>query len=576
MVKKLSLVFALPPTLLLALTCSSARAVDAPIFVGERHNIPKAVRVEITPRGQKLFESKLNSILGNLGVSLEEGYFPAQTINSEKPIDMDELEKSQPEAIKMYKQVKDMLSQWLMGFSLNPHQPAIQIGESGYVAKFSRFGLVTDQKLMDQLGYRDGAVLAIELEIDSVTMGTSAIKAWDPANAFLGEVQLQDVSISAQKANDKIKIRLPFYVRMNASGLLEFQALEVSQNLDQADITLNYKKLLVPQMGVIINGKTFYMNNEQLEKFVQSQIPTVLEKVREHIGKFAKEQMPQLLNEKAKEKLAGKIEQIQNMEAPGTEPGDRRPPLIWGMTLTELKMRDSLNVALDAFVEDPVNPQSRVAANIGSRGNASINALNKSLYDMGLALDRGMINRVMQLAFQRKNFEKIPQSDGSSLKLVASPTIDYTPMPAGVAVKANETFFKLHVSVETQPDSMWLKDTIVISFDIVTKIRPVKTGKGMELVLYKIDTNSVDMDPSYLSFGGRLFKGKVYEGLKEELAKRSAPWTKKDEVLSGSLPLPPEILGIQTELVQVNMEQTGHLVLYLNFNTGKTGNGVAK
>ena len=65
--------------------------------------------------------------------------------------------------------------------------------------------------------------------------------------------------------------------------------------------------------------------------------------------------------------------------------------------------------------------------------------------------------------------------------------------------------------------------------------------------------------------------GIVLNGIRDELVKRSSSWLKKGEVLSGSLPLPPEILGVQTELEQILMDPKGHLVLYLNYKIGNNG-----
>lgn len=561
-------------TFVLTTLCSSLLwAVEAPVFIGLRHNIPKAIRLEITPKGQVLFQQKLSSVLGNLAVSLDEGYFPSQTIHSDKDIDLDEVAKTQPEAVAMYRQISTLLTQWLTGFSLNPSRPAIEVGDSGYIASFSKFGLVTDTKLMKQLGFQNGAILAVELEINELTLATNSIKAWDMNNEFLGNVSLEDVTIKAGTPENKIKVRLPFYVRMTSEGLLDFQVLDIEQNIDQTDISIAYKKLLTPQMGVIVNGKTYYMNNKELEKYVENQVPVIIEKVREHIGDFAKKQLPDILNQKVKEKVSGKIEQIQSLDAPGAEANDTRPPLIMGITLSELNLQDSLNIGLDAFIEDSVNPRSNVAPLMGSRGPVLMNALPKSSYDLALSIDRLLINRIMQLSFERRNFEKISQSDGTSLKLTTPPLFDYVQAPPGTIAKPDESFFKLNVSIETQPDSMFLDKTIVVNIDIIAKMRPSKTAKGFEIVLYKIDTGSLKMDKAYLSFAGKMVEGLVYKGIRDHMNKICAGWLIKEEVLSGTLPLPPEIMGIQTDLVKLTMEKNGFLVVYLNY---AASNGVAK
>ena len=112
--------------------------------ISQKHLMKDAVHVQITPRGQKIFDTNLTNILGNLGINLDEGYFPSQSFAMDKPINVDDYQKSNPEAVQMFKQVRDLMTKWFVGFSLNNPRPALDIGESGYTASFSRFGLVTD------------------------------------------------------------------------------------------------------------------------------------------------------------------------------------------------------------------------------------------------------------------------------------------------------------------------------------------------------------------------------------------------------------------------------------------------
>ncbi|WP_038451970.1 DUF2785 domain-containing protein [Bdellovibrio bacteriovorus] len=556
--------------LLLTLQSLNAYAItDANPQIANKHLMPNAVRVQITQRGMKYFDNRLSDILGNLGVKLDEGYFPAMSYTAEKPINMDDFMDANPEMVKMYQQVRGLLTQWLVGFSMNDHQPTIEIGESGYVAKFSRFGLVTDELLMEALGKRDGAILAIELEVKKLTISTQSVVAWDTQNEFLGKAGFEDVTLQAADEEMPLKIRLPFYLRMNAMGGLEFEALEISNNFDSIPLGLKYGRLIVPQFAVEVNGKKFYVNNAELEKLFQAQAPMILEKVRGSIGDFARTQLPAMLNQKAKEFLGGSLEQVQDMAAPGQEPTDTRPAFKWGLQLQNLNLKKSLNVDLTTYVEDPVNSRSAPVKSHASRGAPTFNAVAQENYDIGLSVDRALINRVLQLAFERRNFEQIKQSDGSVLKLVATPLIDYVKTPAGVAVKPTETFVKLRVSVEIQPGSMFLKKTIVVDFDIIAKLRQLSDKTGMQLLLHSIDTDSLYLDDKYISVAGKLFKGKVREGVKDELKKRSANWATTEESLPGGLPLPPQILGIKLDINRVMMDPNGHLIMYLDY--AKTG-----
>nr|WP_295899843.1 DUF2785 domain-containing protein [uncultured Bdellovibrio sp.] len=556
--------------LLLSLQGLTAQAAsDSNPQIANKHLLGNAVQVQVTSRGMKYFDTRLSDILGNLGVKLDEGYFPAMKYTFEKDINPDDFINSNPEAVKMYKQVRDLLTQWLVGFSMNNHRPTIEIGESGYVAQFSRFGLVTDENLMRALGKVDGAVLAIELEVKQLTVSTSSVVAWDLNNEFLGKAGFENVTLAAGDQRTPLKLRLPFYIRMNAYGGLDFEALEIDNNLDQVSMSLKYGKLIVPTFAVEINGKKFYLNNKEVDKLFNAQAPVILEQIRKNLGEFARKQLPQMLNEKAKEFLGGSLEQVQDMTPPGKEENDRRPDFKWGLKLQNINLKKSLNIALTAYVEDPVNGQSNPVKSHGSRGPVTMGLVPQENFDIGLSLDRALINRILQLSYERRNFEQIKQSDGSVLKLKAPPLIDYVKTPAGAVLKPTETFVKMRVSVENRPGSMFLKDVIVVDFDIIAKLRQLSDKSGMQLALVSIDTDSMYLDDKYISFAGSFFKGKVREGVKDELRKKSAGWAKSDEVIPGSLPLPPEILGIKLDINRVAMDPNGHLVMYLDY--AKTG-----
>lgn len=555
--------------LAIALQSYSVLAVERMPVLEKKHLLSEAVKVQITPRGMKYFDSRLSDILGNLGIKLDEGYFPAMKYTFGKDVNPDDFLETQPEAVKVYKKVRDLLTQWLVGFSMNNHRPAIEIGESGYVAQFSRFGLVTDEALMNALGKRDGAILAIELEVKQLSILASSVLAWDMNNEFFGKAGSQNVTITAGTPETPLKIRLPFYIRMNNLGGMEFEALEISNNINEIPTAIKYEKLIVPMFAIEVNGKKFYLNNAEVDKLFQSQAPMILEKVRENLGDFARKQLPAMLNEKAREFLGGSLEQVQDMIPPGKEDNDIRPDFKWGLKLQNINLRKSLNIDLTAYIEDSINSNSAPVKSHASRGAPSFNAVADTSFDLGLSIDRSLINRVLQLSFERKNFEKIPQSDGSILKLKAAPLIDYVKIPPHMALKPQETFVKLRVSVENTPGSLFLKDTIVIDFDIIAKLRQLSDKSGMQLALYSIDLESVFLDDKYITWAGSLFKGKVRQGVKDELSKRSAGWKVNNEIIPGSLPIPPEVLGIKLDINRVVMDPNGHLVMYLDY--AKTG-----
>lgn len=542
-----------------------------------KHYIANAVQLQVTLRGQKYFETQMQPILENVGYNFSEGYFPQQTITSDKPINLEQLKKSNPEAYKLYVMGKDLLTKWFVGFTLTDHRPAVQIGNSGYQASFSKFALLTDEALLKTLGKKDGAVLAIDLVVTKLAISTKNVRAWDLNNLPFAKVGLDDVSLVAGDEKTPLKLRLPFYVRINAKENIEFQALEMQENLQQVPLVLKYKNLVVPKIAIEIDGHKYAMNTDQLKSYLDDQLPNILTQVRKYLSDFAKKQLPEMLNEKAKESMAGALEQVQSMTPSGQEPNDRRPPFIWGLKLTSLNLKSSLNLGLKAYIEDALNPEAAADPSAASRGLPNMSLVPANNYDIALSVDRGMINRILQLSFLRKNFDAIKDSDGSVMKLTAAPTVDYVQAPYVTADK--EAFLKLRVSVEIDPKKpMWLERTIILNFDILARMRPTGQPGKMELIKYSIDKESLAMSKKYLTFAGKIaeaFGHQVTKGIKEELANRSKNWAKNAEKISGDIDLPPSLYGMTLDVNKMNMDPNGHLVMYLNYHTanraGATG-----
>ena len=179
----------------------------------------------------------------------------------------------------------------------------------------------------------------------------------------------------------------------------------------------------------------------------------------------------------------------------------------------------------------------------------------------------------LQLSYNRKNFEKIELQDKTHLALRDVPRIDYAKPPIGAPKNSGLTYLKLHLVVEQEiPDGSFedwfLNDKIVVAFDVLAKLQQVSDKSGLEIVLVSIDTDSATMDTKYLSFLGRIFSGKVMNGVKDKLKKTSAKWVTGNEKIPGKLEFPPQVLGLKMDIVQLVMDPAGQLVMYLNFASG--------
>lgn len=545
--------------------------VELSPLLPQKHIQPNGIQVRITQRGTQYFTTKLASVLGNIGFEVDKGYFPAFTHTSVKAIDMDEVGRGKPDSVRIYKQVLALLTQWLTGFSINPHLPQIEVGESGYIAEFTRFGLMTDSALLATLGRPRGAVLAIEMEVKKLTAGTQSFAVRDINNDFLGQLGIQEFTLVAASEETPLKIRIPFYISLSPEGGIEFEVLDVQENIETMPISLQYKKLLVPTFTVEMNGRKFSFNTSEVDRLFLNETPVILNLMRNYIKDFSRDQLPAMLNQKAKEFLQKNLEQVADMSAPGDEPGTPAAltPLKRGMILNTLDQQNgSLVINLDSYIEDALHPNSRPAKNAGSRGAPNFSLVSSEQYDIGLAVDRAVLNRVIQLAFERGNFSKIPAGE-ITLRLVKPPMFDHSPTPKGVVVKAQETFVKIAIGLELEPGTMFLKDKIVLEFDLIARIHPVGPTGQMVLTFDSIDESSISMDDSYIAWGARFFKGKVHKEIRAQVMKQTAGWKATPDKADIELPLPPEVMGIKLDINRIVMDPNGHLVLFMEY--AKTG-----
>lgn len=546
----------------------------------QKNFIPGALQVQISPRGLEIFKTKLRSMIITQA-ALDPAEIPLDPFTKEwdQAIKWDDLQSS-PESKALVKMVREMLSKWLVGFSLNDLRPQLQVGDSMIVTKYSRFALVTDEALLRSLGKNTGAVLALELEIKESNVSTSYLKFFDLNNTFL-KAQVQDLSLKIAGGNTPLKLRLPFYVKINEKNSLEFEALKIESNLNNIDLQLKYSNLLVPNVEIHIDDQVFKMNKSQLDAQITANLPAALVQIRSFISGFATSELPKILNEKAQQLLGKTLEEIQPINAPGSDnPQDH---FFWGLQLAGIQQNQNLQVKLNAFAEDepqyaklhtpPKKEQS-------SRGAPNLNVVKPEAYDVGVSVDRGLINRLLQLSFERKFFEKIPVQKNMTLKLTQSPTVDAAPGVNGIGANPKSTMMKIQVALKipagiiTGLQKLAIKDQFEMSMEILARLEEkeyptcgTRAGeKGIAILLTKINLDSVFVDDQWFTFPiGKLFKGAVMDAIKKTLTDISKDWAGAGQSIGGCFTPPREILGLKLDVGQIGMDPKGHLLIYFDY-----------
>lgn len=562
-----SLIFLIPAYAAETLTLEQHPAIQNPVWLKD------AVQIRITPRGQKLFSEGLMQIISNLGLVINENYFPAFDYVMEKPISIDELAKKQPDEFKMLLQVRQFFKQYLQGIEFKDFRPSIQIADSEYVADFNKLSLVTDADLMEKLGKKDGAVLSIEMSIRNLRAKTDGIKVQDLENPWIGQIGVVRPEVTLGSKEAPLVARMPFYVRVDENGLLEFEALKIEENLDRVPIEIKYRRIVLPEFEFKVVGQSqnfrIKLNEDEFKKIVDEHLPDGLRLIRKYVRDFLQNDLPRTLNEKAQEALKTELEQIQPLPAPGNQTGDPRPPFSLGLKLAKLNLveRNNWYLALSAFIEDTsLALATPFWERSGARSAPVFNHLDPSQYDLAVAIDRAVFNRAIHLAANRKNFKRLETCPGQpAIELLSAPAVDFNANinPQSDLEAPLSVFIDASVEVPEEYRKYLglpvLKEKLRLKMKYQALIKPTEAG-GAKLSIYPtgVDLKTLQIDSDSLRGIGKLFAGRVRSEIEKILSSESSCGN------SGALAefeLIKSLWGIPLEFAKIRMDSNGQLML---------------
>ncbi len=554
-----------------------------------KHYLSNAIQVDFTPRGETYFLNNSLRIFSNGGVYLNAQKFENLNSGSQKSYQLDSL-KTDANTQKLVTTIRGMLKSWFVGFSISEVRPAVQIANSSYQAEFSQFAISTDENLLDQLKKTEGAILVLNMDIKGINYQAAKIRLWDQDKPKLGQVGFDDVKVKMADGSGPLHVRIPFYVKINSQGVPEYEAVGIDENIDTTNFEFKYGKFIVPTIQLVINGEALPFNDVVLGQELVNSTPIVITEIRNYLHDFASHQIPTLLNEKSKEYLVQALENVKHLQAPNT-PDGASGDLWWGMQFKSISENNGLTAKFNCYVEDPVNPDSMPNTLVSATRPPLASTLNKADYDVALSIDEGMINRIMQLSYERKFFEKIAldttnssskdsttTNDGKFLRLTQTPilkpiesTVKFT--DSGSAPNWGETFAKLQLSVQVPPgtvtglETLIMKDRFFMNVDLIVKLVKTKDAKGVSILLWDFDPDSFKIDARNFTILGKIAKGLglIMSSLKSQFSDMSVQWRADKLAMPGSIPV-PSILGVPLGIKHLAMEQNGHLILYLNYS----------
>ncbi|MFN8790998.1 MAG: hypothetical protein ACK5Y2_06015 [Bdellovibrionales bacterium] len=539
----------------------------------------KAIQIQLTPRGQKVFGGDLNELLENLGVVINEAYFPELIYVSEHPISVERLAEEKPEEFAMLMQVRRFFQQYLKGIQFKDFRPRIRLGPSEYLAQIDRLALVADEELMKQLGKTDGAVFVLELTVSHFHAQATQIEAQDLDNPWLGQVGVSKPVLQIGSPKIPLRARLPFYVKVDRAGSLYFEALRLEENLDQTPVSVHYERLLLPEFEFKVAGQQesykISLDEKAFKNLVDQNLAQGLRVVRDYVRKYLQEDFPKLLNAKAREVLKDGLEQVQSLPAAGSKPGDTRPPLSLGMKMSDLKLHKGLvGITLDVFAEDTsLSGATPFWQKSGARGAPSFHHLPAEQYDLAFAVDRAVFNRIVHLSFNRKNFKQLETCPGTPpIELLNPPGIDFAESKSNTNNLQSSLSIYIDALVPSPPEQTKgllapLKEKLRLIFQYQAVIRPVAPG-SVKLGIYPVgvDLKTLQVDDSSLTWVGRLAKNKVVREIGKVLSNGTGCGNNSS---LADFELINSLWGIPIQFVKIQVDPQGQLMLYMDLVSEK-------
>jgi hypothetical protein len=540
-----------------AASVNSASQVNAPAPKQVSH----AVGLYLTARGQQYFHKHLEDLLFRQGYSLSEGGFDTWEYKATQPLILDHLPGQYEQYHGTLAAVRDIFRRWLR-HTLNDPLIAARIDGIRYQVKFDKLGASVDlRSTRTMFPQGGGLVLDFEVEIPSLMVGAPTIRAMDLANQFLGTLGMNGFWAGLHEESAPLRIRVPIVVRLE-NGVLRNEVLALESNLREVRLDADFDRpLLLPKVQVIVNGKTMTLKQNKVEEALLKHKDRLIAALQSYLADLAEERVPLAVNELVRRSMPTGLQEVNDMDPPGAETIGPDDKFKWGMSPEMIHVsNDFLHVGLSGFVNDPklkVQPPYRPSS--ARTAFPLLNQENPAQYDVAIALNQDLINRILELSYKRGYFDRIEMQKDTFLKLLDPPRL-------WVDRNGPRDRAKVHVRAAQKVSGM---ETWVVrspfEFEADIDVRLVLSKKGtLSVNLDRIDEKSVRVDKRFIKMG--LFEGLVMSKIRKTVRKGNVGLKSHPRVLIEELPVPREVAGVPIRVKNFQSDSNGFLVLYVEYD----------
>lgn len=518
-------------------------------------SIKHSVGLYISPNGLNYFKNNLKDIVENNGFNIDQFYYSGTQINMEEQT-LEEM-VSDPEVKETVAQVKGQLNRFFTGLDLDKHKFQADIEGVEFSANWEKISLDFYKPQITEGEDPYDVLVYAWIEATDIKISVDKIHARDLNHKFLGDVGVDGLKIEQVDSSDKLRIGLPLKFGQDENGKFKLVVSKPVSNMNDVKFDADFTSpLLLPEIKILINGHEVSLNLEEVEELVSEKEPMILEKIQSSLQDFLENQAPSMITEKAEAALEGGLFEVTQMNPPGAPVGEYVPKFLWKLGLEELNfVGDNLHLGLGATVTDPSKGEVPFPNKYTALEYPKMESTSVEDYDITIALNQGLINRMVQLSALRGYFKKMDLDGGESIGIEGMPVVTFK----GKGKNSPATLSLEIIYKVTGWQKAFVRNPIHINFDMNLSF-PVDPNTGrIKMVASGIDLDTVFLDKKYI----RLFTSKVRKSVREQIKEMQKDISGME--IADEIPVPSDLGGILLEKKKVEVNESGYLMIYNNY-----------
>lgn len=542
---------------LLALTWLAATsALAGPV-------VAKGVRFYFSPHGQAYFQSNLESVLKKNDLDLSKNHWDDISFILEDPLNETKLPESfqTPEREKFH-ELHGRLRSFFFGFPIQTPRIQVSLSGSDLPVHFRAMGAEVDPKGPTAYGRDKGVIVLMHLVAEVATFDSKQIRIEDLANKdFLGVMGIDHLVTHLRDGDRRtVKVEIPVLVGTGPNGAT-MEILSVRTNLEKVNFDLNFDKLLLPTISVVVNGKDYTFDKAAFETEIRGMLPDLSTLLMGAVKSYFETSGKELI-QPSFDDLAKSLNIDFGIALPDSFAIADELKVVLRPTAAEYTKTKLLGVVFNSEIMDSKQQEFSATSAPGLALDPSLSEVDPQSYDLSLVLHPAALNSVIDRAWKGGLLSEIEIGKDSSgdpemVALPEPPVVSFTGLPA-----SNLANFHAKIAYSVKGlGRILFKGPIPIEMDMRVRLE-TNLKNEIEIVLDQIDETTLKIDTRATWLAP--IREMVEEMVREKLAKLNVDIRTKRTLMT-SIPTLDELIGIKLRLDTVKTDN-GNLVLFCDFD----------